>query len=888
MRRLVFLVGSAILFLLTADGRGAAPAAGRLVPIVVGPQAEPAVQAAARDLVACLHPLYPREQFSLAAQLPAEGCAILLGSVDSDPRLKSYAGKAAPIAAESYLVTTATEGRCRLGIIAGADTRGTVYGVYGLLAKLGCAFCLSGDTLPAPRQDAFSLDGWQLADRPLVATRLVFNWHNFLSGCSTWNPSEWQSWTRQSQRMGYNAVMVHAYGNNPMVSFSFNGRTKPVGYLSTTASGRDWSTQHVADVRRLWGGQVFTQPVFGADAALVPDAQRAQAAQKLMRDVFADARSLAMEVYFADDVDTPSANPQELIETLPPQARFSTGAKQPLWLANPDTPEGYRYYRAQVESLLAAYPQITCLVVWFRTRGTPWMEAKLSELPPAWQTEYQAELARTPNAATLWKSHNIVALGKIVRAFDRALGELGQRRVRLASGTWGFEFLAPCDRFFPPRVALIGLDYNVLHDRPQLGDAASRKVIADVGARRDVIPVIWAHHDDGNYIGRPYTPFDSFHARLADARAAGFGIIHWTTRPLDLFFTSHARQVWQGTRDQPLRTTCADLATAWFGAAAGNAMGAYLEDWVTGAPKFARETTDLFIDRPLADVEHVLAGCRERLKRIDPADRSSMTPAERQRCAYFRGLEEFIVAFYQTHSAFQNAQALARKGDLAGARKLMADCHPEPVIERFARFSALGGITRGEQGLVVSLNLRWLTHYVQLRQSLAMEPVRYRFGPTSHDKLAQAAGRFTYAFDAQHRLWQTLGTEETGAATFATPNGDEICRSGIESQQPITITLGPIMQKGSLPPGRYRLRLWFADPSSSAAGQRVFTVSVAGAVEAEAHRRVDVFQQTGQAGRTLEIAFPLTVPPRAKLQLTLTPERGKALLCACTVEPAAR
>ena len=115
------------------------------------------------------------------------------------------------------------------------------------------------------KAEPFSFSDWQLADKPLVRDRLVFDWHNFLSGCSTWNLPDWQSWIRQSQKMRYNAVMVHAYGNNPMVSFSFNGKTKPVGYLSTTVQGRDWSTMHVNDVRRLWGGEVFDQPAFGAD-----------------------------------------------------------------------------------------------------------------------------------------------------------------------------------------------------------------------------------------------------------------------------------------------------------------------------------------------------------------------------------------------------------------------------------------------------------------------------------------------------------------------------------------------------------------------------------------------------------------------------------------------
>ncbi len=79
--------------------------------------------------------------------------------------------------------------------------------------------------------------------------------------------------------MRFNTIMVHAYGNNPMFTFRFAGEDKPVGYLATTRSGRDWGTQHVNDVRRLYGGEVFRSPVFGAGAALVPETERAPAAK---------------------------------------------------------------------------------------------------------------------------------------------------------------------------------------------------------------------------------------------------------------------------------------------------------------------------------------------------------------------------------------------------------------------------------------------------------------------------------------------------------------------------------------------------------------------------------------------------------------------------------
>ena len=168
---------------------------------------------------------------------------------------------------------------------------------------------------------------------------------------------------------------------------------------------------------------------------------------------------------------------------------------------------------------------------------------------------------------------------------------------------------------------------------------------------------------------------------------------------------------------------------------------------------------------------------------------------------------------------------MLKAGDLAGARAALAKCQPEEVIRQYARFSSLGGITRGEQGMVVALNVHWLVHYVQQRQALGLEPVRYKFAPTSHEPLAQTPGLFTYHFDAGHHLWQTLGTKETGARTFVLPpetkvtlgEGQpemyaEICRAGIESDKPIQLTLRPIMGKGALSKGDYRLRLLMLDP----------------------------------------------------------------------------
>jgi hypothetical protein len=327
-------------------------------------------------------------------------------------------------------------------------------------------------------------------------------------------------------------------------------------------------------------------------------------------------------------------------------------------------------------------------------------------------------------------------------------------------------------------------------------------------------------------------------------------------------------------------------------------MGDCLAAWLDEAPQFGRETTDWFIDRPLTNVAQVVAGCRKRLAVMDQVQAAGLTPPQHQRLDYQRGLEEFTAAFYAAQVAFQESQDLWGKGDLAGARRLMAPCEPGKVIEQFARFSSIGGITRGEQGLIVSLNTRWLSHIVGHRQALGLEPVRIAFGPTSHDPLAQSPGRFTFHFGPNSELWECQGQEETGAPAFrlppdVAPSGDdsvpetwrEICRSGVESEKPLRLTIKPILGRAgraaALAPGNYRLRLLLLDPDSTASNQRVFDVKVAEApVE-----RVDVYRRAGGPRRVVALTYPVTLKSAGVVEVTLTPVEGKVLLCGAMLEP---
>jgi hypothetical protein len=796
---------------------------------------------AAEELARHLRLLHPDTAFDLNAD-PAERM-IRLGTPQSAPEILPQVGADKVRGPESFVVTTATVDGKETGIILGADPQGVLYGVYGLLEKLGFGFFLSFDALPQPSGKPFNFEGWNLENHPTTPIRIVFNWHNFLSGCSGWDLEQWTSWIDQSQKAGYNTIMVHAYGNNPMFSFTFNGKEKPVGYLTSSVKGRDWSVNHVNDVRRLAGGSVFDKPTFGSAAALAPDDQRVHAATELMRNTFEHARKRGVKVNFAVDFDLPSCNPQSLVTTLDPADRFVIRG---IWIARPDTPAGYEFYKAQAQSIVEHYPQVTTLTLWCRRNdghpGATWPELKKGEMPESWQQEYDARVRQDSSVEKLHQSVPAFGMAKVAAAWRKALDELGRSDINLALGSWGFTWVDACARFLPEPVKLIALDYDVTHGPGEFRNPAIRQRLERSVQPGRFIPVIWAHHDDGQYIGAPLRLYQKFGSELETWRAGGFGIIHWMTHPLDLFFASHSRQTWAATLDEDARATAGWMAARCFGPANREIMGAYLDAWASTMPFFGRETGDFFIDRPMRafmNPDSARRGCEDRLAILAQAEVSAMTPAQKDRHAFFVEYEKFVSDFFLTETTFERAKAEFAEGNMDAARVLIRACHPETLLERYADAVKRVGITRGEEGLIVSMNGRWIPHYVRFRQRLGLDAVRYNYGATSHDPLAQAAGIFTFHVSPDQNLWQTFGHRETQCEVFDSgirgdKLADEICAQGIQSEAPIDIVLAPILGQGSrgglgrepLPAGVYTLTLFLVEPEAEAAGERVMRIEI--------------------------------------------------------------
>ncbi|MGD0129815.1 MAG: hypothetical protein ABSF46_31220 [Terriglobia bacterium] len=860
------------------------------VPIVIGPRASPVERLAARELSEHFQLLYPANRFPVVNSRSNSETRILLGTLQSLPEIGEHLSKDLVSRPGSYAISAYEAGDYREGIVAGVDERATLSAVYALLETLGYGFYLSYNARPQPSRDPIRFENWRLSDYPIVADRIAFTWHNFLSSCSMWDLADWEDWIAQVSRMRFSAIMVHAYGNNPMFTFAHNGESKPVGYLATSARGRDWGTEHVNDVRRIIGGdKIFTGPVFGAKAALAPEEQRVPATVSLMQQVFARAAQHGLKVIFALDVDTESSNPQNVIATLPEDAVFENGGFR---LANPDAPAGYEYYRSQIKALLSAYPEIDRLAIWIRAgRNTPWCSLKIQNFPLPWRAEFQEALShKAPSLEADPEAPSLFAVNKIRGAFRKALDEMGRNDVELALGSWNYAWIRAANAFFPSEVMFVPLDYYI-----GIGTDEVQRALQSASKNRKVVPIVWAHHDDRTFVGRPYTPFSRFTSLLSQSGSAGYGIIHWTTRPLDLYFKSLAQQVWNNTRDEPLEVTCGDMAERTFGQAAHQLATHYLVRWITEAPMFGRETTDRFIDRPLEEPERVITECRGRIEILNGISTDALSPAALEALNYYCDLERFTVAFYECHSAWERSMDLLSKQDVEGSREALASGDPKLALDEYARAASRGKPTRGEMGILVAMNLKWLPYMISQRQALGMETIRRHFEPTEHEALAQGPGNYTFYLGAEGELWKAEGQKETQHATFtlsspplASPeNLREVCQSGLTSSTTIALRVTTIADQPLLP-GVYNLRLLLLCPSREAEENSLLDMSLSeseGAIDVL--QRIDVVRQAGGRDRVLQISLPVNIQA-GSLSVRLEPVQGSIYLCGIKLEPQRR
>lgn len=747
-----FIYSLIALLLLVIPGMAAA---NNLVEIVIHSKATPPEKIAARELETYLSKIYAQNRFKTNETVSGKaGYTIHLGTPATlPPSLIKHGGKKLTHP-ESYVVTTAGNST---GIIIGSDPLGVTYGVYGLLEKLGCGFYLTEENIPSS-QNPFSLEDWQLHNKPLQKKRYVFNWHNFLSGCTSWDEKHWFQWIDRTRRMGYNQIMLHAYFNSPLHTYSYQGLEKSSGYISTSALGRDWGNIPVNDVRRLPGGDIFSQPEFGSESALVPHQKRIEEAQAMMLRVFEYAKERGVKTTFAFDIDKSIEYLQkDLIAQVPEKGKFLT-CRGKIWIPNPDTDEGLAFYTAQIKGLLKSYPMLNEIASW-RRGGSFFKKVKLDELPTLWQKEYNQCLTDNAVLKDQSKGELMAAFitAKLTKGYMKSLKALGHPNIKVPTGTWRHHFIVPT-AIFLPETELMPIDWNVRFNKSLLMGESIMKNIEKYAKGR-VTPFIWSHHDDGEYIGRCYIPADKLQSKLSQIQSMGCGVFHWLNRPQDLFFKNVQRQIWNNSVNETYKTTCQQMALDFFG---DKKLGSYLIDWVEQAPIFGRATQPNMHYRAWKECtfdDSAITNGKQRLAVLNAIDVSKMNSEQINRLTYFKLLEQFILEFIDAQRHLDKAEEYLKKGNVKMAAEVLRRGSPERAVKTYAKMSNTGNIDRGEKAYVVSLATKWIGDYDSFRQRVRILPIGVKLGETVPESIAQKNVNITYYIDQNHKFWEKLGNE---------------------------------------------------------------------------------------------------------------------------------
>ena len=863
---------------------------------------------AVRELKLFLSEAYPEDQFFIREKIPESGKFILIGTLEDQPILKRYLDPKEVEKPGQFLVNNIGNGN--IGIICGNHPRAVLDGVYAILEELGYAFYLEHTIHPKPKS-VFSLDSWNLKDRPLVQERMVMNWHNFLSGCSGWDIEHYEKWIRQVSRMGHNGIILHFYGNNPAFQFSYNGQIKEVGYMGATHKGPEWGVPLLNDVRRLPGAHFLNHSVFSSKVALVEDKNRVDAAVHLLQNAFRYAENFGMKIHLAVDMDHHSCNPPNIVQTLPGKVRFKNGT-----LVRPDQQEGYDYYKNQVRTLLETYPELDTIIVWSRGEWTDWMTIKYEDLPIDWREEYDRLKVNYPELVSYHKLYKNdkgpahFAYSKVTTAFLSIVKELGREDVKIGYGGWwdrtGSQLWRLHNFVEDPEISLWVKDYNRAFRWPDI-----RKIYKEISQTRSIYPIDWAQHDDGHYVGRPFQPHENFSDMLKESEVPGYAIVHWMTWPLDLFFKNLMRQAWESSKNENYKETCYTLADHFFGKEYKTIMGDYLKDWWTNAPSFGYSTSANYmnlrlkkggpiIPNILKDADKHHRSTRDRIQRLESIQVDSMSKQAKKFFNYFLMNEKFIYGVADSSLKLTEAKNCIQKGDIERARAIMKSSRHTETVQDFAKASQALGPSRGEEGHLVRIGSVWLYSYDYICAKLGLYPIGYNFGPIPMDKYAIGAVNQKFHFDQKGFRWavhdgiliqnggKILRTrasgvivedgkpiDTTGFTSSSLPgirsglsSDEEIAESYVERSSTITLQLKAVTE--DLVSGVYDLDLYFPASVVQEEGQRILKVSF--------NNTSQEFDLYGDGSILKKISFPSVKVSESKLIVEISGLKGNAII----------
>jgi N-acetylneuraminic acid mutarotase len=375
--------------------------------VVVQGDAPAMVRTAGGELARYLY-LLTGEVSRVTATPPPRGVAVAL-----DARMAARAGvgvSGETVGSQGYRLAAVRQGTRRTVYIAAASPVGFLYGVYGLLEKLGMGFYAGGDSFPDLPSAAEVPENLDETDRPAFQVRGNMLHYNFLCGCTDWGLADYKFYFDQLARMRCNLLLMHWYDDEPGAAYHWRGEYR-TGGVTPNSLTRPWgavdslrTSQFPFDAGRFFDEEIYSSPAGEDLPDLLTEIKRTEI-------LFAEATRYARQV----------------------GVEIAAGFEAPR--EDPTDPGVEARFRARMEQFLARNPDITRFALWQHESG-----GCVGTPPPAAGTagarlldQQRAEFAYLGNEQRVWEA---IRFGRFAEIAHDVLVRTAPRR-RLVLVGWG-------------------------------------------------------------------------------------------------------------------------------------------------------------------------------------------------------------------------------------------------------------------------------------------------------------------------------------------------------------------------------------------------------------------------------------------------------------------
>ena len=365
-----------------------------------------------------------------SCKLPDKGVAIVLDpEIASDLRGKVDHRKTGE---QGYRLTAVKNGNLHCLAISANSPAGTLYGVYGLLERLGMGFYAGGDTypdLPTTAEIPINLD---VVESPEFKMRGNMLHYNFLCGPTTWGLDDYKFYFGQLARMRCNILLMHWYDGEPGAAYEVDGEYLAGGGTPNSLT-KHWGAKAALRTSEFSFGtgsyydeEIFSSPMGEDMPDLMTEIKRSE---KVFSDAVSYARVMAVNV--AAGFEAPRGDPTVPLE----QSTF----------------------KARVKQFILRNPQITHFALWqHESGGCVGSEAPLpGSTASALMEKQRPVFAFLGNEQRVWEA---IRFGAFAQIALEVLNEIAPHLPLVLVG-WGgdlwMQFADYClayDKMFPAKV----------------------------------------------------------------------------------------------------------------------------------------------------------------------------------------------------------------------------------------------------------------------------------------------------------------------------------------------------------------------------------------------------------------------------------------------------